>query len=212
MYHAQIHKKGVEGEEASSLDDVSGKKALIRDDLRLWSRITRMLKKYGTTITSSNSPSTLCIQLRPSHKSNGEEEATVKLQDIQSNKISGEELVGAAGSAGGGGGGGGGGEYFVDHVKGKKDVGTSAAARVAIATRHVWQSSRITRLVKKYSTITVRSSSPFCLQLTHHKNATAAAGGEEEANASESNKTNGVGILGPSAEEKLVNEEKKGIE
>jgi hypothetical protein len=211
MYHAQIHKKGVEGEEASNLDDVSGKRALIRDDLRLWSRITRMLKKYGTTITSNNSPSTLCIQLLPSHKSNGEEEATVKLQDVQSNKISGEELVGAAGSAGGGGGG----EYFVDHVKGKKDVGTSAAARVAIATRHVWQSSSITRLVKKYSTITVRSSSPFCLQLTHHKNATAAGGGEEEANTLESNKTNGVGILGPSAEEaeeKLVNEEKKGSE
>ncbi|CAK9276649.1 unnamed protein product [Sphagnum jensenii] len=209
MYHAQIHKKGVEAEEASSLDDVSGKKALTRDDLRLWSRITRMLKKYSTTITSSNSPSTLCIQLLPSHKSNGEEEATVKLQDVQSYKISGEELVGAAGSAGGGGGGG---EYFVDHVKGKKDVGTSAAARVAIATRHVWQSSSITRLVKKYSAITVRSSSSFCLQLTHHKNATAAAGGEEEANTLESNKTNGVGILGPSAEEKLVNEEKKGSE
>jgi hypothetical protein len=172
-----------------------------------------MLKKYGTTITSNNSPSTLCIQLLPSHKSNGEGEATVKLQDVQSNKISEEKFVGAAGPAGGGGGGGG--EYFVDHVKGKKDVGTSAAARVAIATRHVWQSSSITRLVKKYSTITVRSSSSFCLQLTHHKNATAAGGGEEEANTLESNKTNGVGILGPSAEEaeeKLVNEEKKGSE
>jgi hypothetical protein len=212
MYHPQIHKKGVEGEEASSLDDVSGKKALTRDDLRLWSRITRMLKKYGTAITSNNSPPTFCIQLLPSYKSNGEEEATVKLQDVQSNKISKEELVGAAGSAGGGGGGG---EYFVDHVKGKKDDGTSAAARVAIATRHVWLSSSITRMVKKYSTITVRSSSSFCLRLTHHKNATAAAGGEEEANALESNKTNGVGIPGHSAEEpeeKLVNEGKKGSE
>jgi hypothetical protein len=211
MYHTQIHKKGVEGVEG--LDDVSGKKALTRDDLRLWSRITRMLKKYGTTITSNNSPSTLCIQLLPSHKSNGEEEATAKLQDVQSNKISGEELVGAAGSAGGGGGGGG--EYFVDHVKGKKDVGTSAAARVAIATRHLWLSSSITRMVKKYSSITVRSSSSFCLQLKHHKNATAAAGGEDEANALESNKTNGVGIPGPSAEkaeDKLVNEGKKGSE
>jgi hypothetical protein len=69
-------------------------------------------------------------------------------------------------------------------------------------------------MVKKYSTITVRSSSSLCLQLTHHKNATAAAagGGGEEANALESNKTNGVGIHGPSAEEKLVNEGKKGSE
>jgi hypothetical protein len=197
MYHAQIQKKGVEGVKARSLDHESGKKALTGDDLRLWSRITRMLKKYGTTITSNNSPSTFCIQLLPSHKSNGEEAATVKLQDAQSNKISEEKIVGAAGSAGGGGGGG---EYFVDHVKGKKDVGTSAAARVAVATRHVWPSSSITRMVKKYSTIKVRSSSSFCLQLTHHKNATAAAGGEEEANALKSNKTNGVGILGPSAE------------
>jgi hypothetical protein len=171
MYHAQIHKKGVEGEEASSLDDVSGKKALTRDDLRLWSRITRMLKKYGTTITSNNSPSTFCILLAHKHKSSSGHSAMNGLQAHQCLNTNGEGVLAVEQHAGKGEQ-----ETFVDEagLVQKEAVPTPSSA----ATPHVnWLSSRITRMVRKKKTKTYGPSttamttnpSSFCVKLKHHK-------------------------------------------
>jgi hypothetical protein len=183
MYHAQIHKKGVEGEEASNLDHDSGKKALTGDDLRLWSRITRMLKKYGTTVTSNNSPSTFCILLAHKHKSSSGHSAMNGLQAHQSLNTNGEGVVAVEQHAGKREH-----ETFVDEaglVK-KEAVPTPSSA----ATPHVnWLSSRITRMVRKKNTKTYGPSttamttnpSSFCVKLKHHKKVAVEEEEEEES-------------------------------
>ncbi|CAK9880485.1 unnamed protein product [Sphagnum jensenii] len=178
----QIHKKGVECEEASSLDHESGKKALTGDDLRLWSRITRMLKKYGTTITSNNSPSTLCILLAHKHKTSSGHSAINGLQAHQSLNTNGEGVLAVEQHAGKGEQ-----ETFVDEagLVQKEGVPTPCSA----ATPHVnWLSSRITRMVRKKKTKTYGRSttamttnpSSFCVKLKHHKKVAVAEEEEEE--------------------------------
>jgi hypothetical protein len=180
--HAQIHKKGVEGEEASSLDHDSGKKGWTGDDLRLWSRITRMLKKYGTTITSNNSPSTFCILLAHKHKSSSGHSAMNGLQAHQSLNTNGEGVLAVEQHAGKGEQ-----ETFVDEagLVEKEAVPTPSSA----ATPHVnWLSSRITRMVRKKKTKTYGRStsamttnpSSFCVKFKHQKKVAVEEEEEEE--------------------------------